>query len=667
MKNKIQLITLLLGGILLFPFSVYAEDINLPIEQESSQVNTVELDTELDEQTADSEEKNILEEESNLNNDSISELKNEDSSNENDEMEPIALQEGWNEIDGEKYYVENNFMVSGFKMIGSDTYFFGLTTNKMLTGWQGLLEGRFYLGTDGKIVQGWNEIDGEKYYVENNFMVSGFKTIGADTYFFGLTTNKMLTGWQSLPEGRFYLGTDGKIVQGWNEISDDKYYVENNFMVSGFKTIGSDTYFFGLTTNKMLTGWQSLPEGRFYLGTDGKIVQGWNEIGKDKYYVENNYMVSGFKTIGSDTYFFGLTTNKMLKGIQSTREGTFYLDKEGKLIKNGWIDDTEHNEKYYAENNFLISGFKKIEDHLYFFGLSTKKLLKGWNSINFDFWYQDTNGIVLTGDQFIDGRNYKIGENGIVQGFKNVNGNIYYYDLDGSMKKGVQRLCGRYMYFDEFTGAFKRFVNHKIVIDVSSHQGVIDWEQVKNSGMVDAVILRLGYVGTVAGVLDTQFLRNVSELNRLGIPYSVYLFGYAKNTRETLEEAQFVIDTIRNNPVYINSNLFSIYYDAERWFLKNQPWINNDDIDKNTYSDIIRTFCNTVEGALGIKTRVYASTQYIYDRFNPDVYPYFTWIADWRSEIGYTGSYEGWQYTSDGSVPGITGADGRVDMSIFYY
>ena len=94
--------------------------------------------------------------------------------------------------------------------------------------------------------------------------------IGPDTYFFGLTTNKMLTGWQSLPEGRFYLGTDGKIVQGWNEIGKDKYYVENNYMVSGFKTIGSDTYFFGLTTHKMLTGWQGLPEGRFYLGTDGK-------------------------------------------------------------------------------------------------------------------------------------------------------------------------------------------------------------------------------------------------------------------------------------------------------------------------------------------------------------------------------------------------------------
>jgi len=106
---------------------------------------------------------------------------------------------------------------------------------------------------------------------------------------------------------------------------------------------------------------------------------------------------------------------------------------------------------------------------------------------------------------------------------------------------------------------------------------------------------------------------------------------------------------------------FTLFNDIEK---KLNNSLINDDIDKNTYGDIIRTFVNTVESALGIRTRVYASTKYIYDRFHPDVHPYFSWIADWRSEIGYTGAYEGWQYTSDGFVPGISG---RVDMSKFYY
>ena len=103
---------------------------------------------------------------------------------------------------------------------------------------------------------------------------------------------------------------------------------------------------------------------------------------------------------------------------------------------------------------------------------------------------------------------------------------MYYHNPDGSQAKGVQRMAGRYYKFNEITGTFEGYVNQRIVIDVSSHQGTIDWEAVKNSGMVDAVILRLGYASQT---VDAQFLRNVSELNRLGIPYTVYLFKYAEN------------------------------------------------------------------------------------------------------------------------------------------
>ncbi|MCI8569531.1 MAG: hypothetical protein HFJ11_06105, partial [Bacilli bacterium] len=175
---------------------------------------------------------------------------------------------GWYVENNETYYYENGKKASGFKEIEGETYFFGLTTNKMLKGWQSVAEGRFYLNSEGKIKQGWNEIDGEKYYVENNYMVSGFKEIDGETYFFGLTTNKMLKGWQSVAEGRFYINNEGKIKQGWNEINKEKYYVENNYMVSGFKEIDGETYFFGLTTNKMLKGWQSVAEGRFYLNSE---------------------------------------------------------------------------------------------------------------------------------------------------------------------------------------------------------------------------------------------------------------------------------------------------------------------------------------------------------------------------------------------------------------
>ena len=168
-------------------------------------------------------------------------------------------------------------------------------------------------------------------------------------------------------------------------------------------------------------------------------------------------------------------------------------------------------------------------------------------------------GTVVYGNQAIDGRDYIFNNQGYLQGFTyDNNGNIlYYHNPDGSQAKGVQRMVGRYYKFNEITGAFEGYVNQRIVIDVSSHQGTIDWEAVKNSGMVDAVILRLGYASQT---VDAQFLRNVSELNRLGIPYTVYLFSYAENAYEASLEADFLINTIKNSPVKIATNIFPIFY-----------------------------------------------------------------------------------------------------------
>ena len=237
---------------------------------------------------------------------------------------------------------------------------------------------------------------------------------------------------------------------------------------------------------------------------------------------------------------------------------------------------------------------------------------------------------------------------------------MYYHNPDGSQAKGVQRMAGRYYKFNEITGTFEGYVNQRIVIDVSSHQGTIDWEAVKNSGMVDAVILRLGYASQT---VDAQFLRNVSELNRLGIPYTVYLFSYAENAYEASLEADFLINTIKNSPVKIATDIFPIFYDIEYWEFTDGSH-NNDYLDKDDYAEIIPTFINKVEAALNIATRVYTNKAYAESDLPESVLPYVTWIAQWGPECTYEGSYNGWQYTSDGSIPGI---NGRVDMSIFYY
>ena len=225
---------------------------------------------------------------------------------------------------------------------------------------------------------------------------------------------------------------------------------------------------------------------------------------------------------------------------------------------------------------------------------------------------------------------------------------------------GVQRIAGKYYKFNEFTGAFEKMVNQINVIDISAHNGSIDWLTVKNSGLVDAVILRLGF--GYADV-DRMFLHNMAELNRLNIPFSVYLFSYASNGWEADREANFVINTIRQYGVNINTKMFSFYYDLEDWEIRSTGQ-NSYGIDKATYGDIIMTFVNKIEGTLGIKTRLYASKDYILNRFPEHTHPYATWVAQWSNTLTYPKAIEGWQYTSDGAIPGITG---RVDLNHFYF
>ena len=230
-------------------------------------------------------------------------------------------------------------------------------------------------------------------------------------------------------------------------------------------------------------------------------------------------------------------------------------------------------------------------------------------------------------------------------------------------EKDIVRVKGinpKYWKFNELTGEFEKFVRQIRVIDISSHNGNVDWETVKRSNTVDAVILRLGYG---VGYIDSSFIRNKNELERLGIPYSVYLFSYAENANEALMESNFLVNTIRSYNIHIASNVLGIYYDLEDWTI-NSTGENSYGISKDTYGQMITTFVDNTEKNLCIKTRVYASKNYIETRFPDYAKNYATWVAQWSDNFTYQGPYDGWQYTSNGTIPGI---NGRVDQSIFYY
>ena len=218
-------------------------------------------------------------------------------------------------------------------------------------------------------------------------------------------------------------------------------------------------------------------------------------------------------------------------------------------------------------------------------------------------------------------------------------------------------------YFYDANGKQFGLGTSKKVIDVSKHQGVIDWNAVKSSNQVDGAIVRLGY-GWYSNQYDEQAARNIKELNRLGIPYGVYLFSYAQNANDAKKEADFFASLIKK---YNVKNTYPIYYDIESWEYKSDGKTVKSPSSVSTYEQIISSFMTQMKNK-GYSTKVYSYRAYLQKQLkSPSILKHVDWIAAYTDTLGYTNSYNqtnsiGWQYTSSGSIPGIKT---RVDISAF--
>ena len=190
-------------------------------------------------------------------------------------------------------------------------------------------------------------------------------------------------------------------------------------------------------------------------------------------------------------------------------------------------------------------------------------------------------------------------------------------------------------------------------IDVSEHQGRIDWNAVKASG-IDFAILRVGFgAPSWGGRVDYQFNRNISECERLGIPYGVYIYSYAFDNQQAADEASMVINCLSGH----NPRL-PVYYDLE----------DNSIIANGRQTGIAsraQVFCNRISAA-GYEPGIYANLNWFNNILTDSVFKSSSWdhwIAQYNSQCDYTGNYSFWQYKSNGKVLGI---NGNVDMNYAY-
>ena len=235
-------------------------------------------------------------------------------------------------------------------------------------------------------------------------------------------------------------------------------------------------------------------------------------------------------------------------------------------------------------------------------------------------------------------------------GFYKQDGNIYYKDKNGVQATDWITIMQKKYFFNSLGIMIGK--NVKKVIDVSAWQGVIDWDTVKRSGDVDGVILR---IAAGAQYEDAQLARNISELKRLGIPYGIYIYSYAENYDEGKYYANFTVNLIRK---YDMNPQIGIFLDLEKNGITEYLGVAQ-------YEQIVRGFMEVMfNNGYGSKSSIYTYKSYADTALNSSyLRNQITWMAQYYHFCTYSGSYNGWQYTSSDYVPGI---NGEVDVSVWF-
>lgn len=157
-------------------------------------------------------------------------------------------------------------------------------------------------------------------------------------------------------------------------------------------------------------------------------------------------------------------------------------------------------------------------------------------------------------------------------------------------------------------------------IDISEWQGNINLEPYKNQ----FVIIRVGYGHFTK---DSKFDRNVAECKRLGIPFGVYHYSYALNTKEAKEEAESVLKVIEPYKKDIKCGVWFDMEDADRYKLK-----KGFNISRSTIAPLCMTFCETIENA-GYYAGIYCSQSWL-KYIDPDCKRFDKWVAYWGKNDG---------------------------------
>ena len=187
-------------------------------------------------------------------------------------------------------------------------------------------------------------------------------------------------------------------------------------------------------------------------------------------------------------------------------------------------------------------------------------------------------------------------------------------------------------------------------IDISHHQGEIDWQTLKDEGMIDKFPVRFIMIKATEGAtkVDENFVDNFYQAREYGFTRGAYHFYSVHSSAQA--QAEFFIKNVK----------------LERGDLP--PVLDVEHKPKNQtdeeFQQSIQLWLNMVEFHYGVKPIIYTYYKFKMKYLNDSVfddYPY--WIAHYYVEkVEYKGAWKFWQHTDVGKLPGIKG---NVDFNIY--
>lgn len=248
-----------------------------------------------------------------------------------------------------------------------------------------------------------------------------------------------------------------------------------------------------------------------------------------------------------------------------------------------------------------------------------------------------------------------------------------FYDQPDSNDISILSRYGSFMELSPYTN--KTYTHQDIFdqrtivhgIDVSEWQGAnIDWQKVKAAG-IDFAFIRVGYrgwgsAGTLnANTKDKYFDTNMQNAIAAGVQVGVYIFSQAITTAEAVEEADYILKYLGDYNVTM-----PLIMDYE--YASDSPTggrIKTAKLSKTAATNVCMAFCNRIAEA-GYTPMVYANKSMLTDQVDGQALTdagYRIWLANYTTNTTYTGTFDFWQYASDGKVDGISG---NVDMNFYY-